>query len=362
MQSNGSITAEIERLEQNITLTLQEIDHNFSRCHRIITTHILPIVERYAEQSRAVWDGSKFWKQFFEASANVSLSGYEDLDPNNPETDTTAHTTMYTDVSQSHIAQTPRNTADERSFFSGVGDTSTPNPPPVLQTPARVYEPSYDSDSTPLQPGARDYGDATPGSSPMTNTNGAPSTARGNKGPLLHRVLDSNWRVQATPHRNNPVYASPSDASSATPKLDLDSRVWSSPAQRTPKTKTPMGKYGGFDDSDDEDGFPPGMSPPVTMQFSLPASKLLKTPAKEAANRLVKEALWTAGRGGHNVPESVESGQGSSWGRLDVDDGGSPIMYRGREGHGDESMMGGVQRLKLEENQDVGQDSGEWEL
>jgi len=48
----------LERLEQAITLCLQEIDHNFIRCHRIATAS-LPVVERYAEQSRAVWDGAK---------------------------------------------------------------------------------------------------------------------------------------------------------------------------------------------------------------------------------------------------------------------------------------------------------------
>ncbi|KAI9819754.1 MAG: DASH complex subunit ask1 [Phylliscum demangeonii] len=73
-----TLTEELEKLEQSITLTLQEIDHNFSRAHQIVTTSILPVVERYGEQSQAVWEGSKFWKQFFEASANVSLSGYED--------------------------------------------------------------------------------------------------------------------------------------------------------------------------------------------------------------------------------------------------------------------------------------------
>jgi len=48
----------LERLEQSITLCLQEIDHNFIRCHRVATA-CLPVVERYAEQSRAVWDGAK---------------------------------------------------------------------------------------------------------------------------------------------------------------------------------------------------------------------------------------------------------------------------------------------------------------
>lgn len=36
-----------------------EIDHNFSRAHRIVTSSILPIVESYAAHSRDVWEGSK---------------------------------------------------------------------------------------------------------------------------------------------------------------------------------------------------------------------------------------------------------------------------------------------------------------
>ncbi|RAL11119.1 DASH complex subunit ASK1 [Aspergillus homomorphus CBS 101889] len=73
-----TLTEELEKLEQSITLTLQEIDHNFSQAHRIVTTSILPLIEQYSENSRDVWEGAKFWKQFFEASANVSLSGYEE--------------------------------------------------------------------------------------------------------------------------------------------------------------------------------------------------------------------------------------------------------------------------------------------
>ena len=75
-QRNLTLTEELEKLEQSITLTLQgkysrklkgkdsnilalEIDHNFSRAHRIVTTSILPIVEQYAEHSKNVWEGSK---------------------------------------------------------------------------------------------------------------------------------------------------------------------------------------------------------------------------------------------------------------------------------------------------------------
>ena len=38
-----------------------EIDHNFSKAHRIVTASILPIVERYAEHSKDVWEGSKVY-------------------------------------------------------------------------------------------------------------------------------------------------------------------------------------------------------------------------------------------------------------------------------------------------------------
>ncbi|RAK71638.1 DASH complex subunit ASK1 [Aspergillus fijiensis CBS 313.89] len=93
-----TLTEELEKLEQSITLTLQEIDHNFSQAHRIVTTSVLPLIEQYSESSRDVWEGAKFWKQFFEASANVSLSGYEEK----PE-DTT--TTLQEESDQSLTAQ-----------------------------------------------------------------------------------------------------------------------------------------------------------------------------------------------------------------------------------------------------------------
>ena len=75
---NITLAEELEKLEQSITLTLQgisleplivsyiamlnflqEIDGNFSRAHRIVTSSILPIVEQYAKHSEAVWEGSK---------------------------------------------------------------------------------------------------------------------------------------------------------------------------------------------------------------------------------------------------------------------------------------------------------------
>lgn len=50
-------------------------------------------------------------------------------------------------------------------------------------------------------------------------------------------------------------------------------------------------------DSDSETGDTLGMSPPKTMQFHVPTSRLLQTPAREASKRIVEDLLLTAGAG-----------------------------------------------------------------
>ncbi|KKA29611.1 hypothetical protein TD95_000664 [Thielaviopsis punctulata] len=112
-----TMTEELEKIEQSITLTLQEIDSNFSKAHRIVTNSILPIVEQYGEHSKAVWEASMFWKQFFEASANVSLSGYDDNEEKNAEANRTMDETSAlhdaADVSAVHSDGRAAAAADE---------------------------------------------------------------------------------------------------------------------------------------------------------------------------------------------------------------------------------------------------------
>ena len=154
-----------------------------------------------------------------------------------------------------------------------------------------------------------------------------PSTAR-HRTPandvLLHRVLDKNYRIQATPltqarlprpgaqnygrtpttGRKGQVRAKLDDLDSSplieAPKLNSD--LFGSPAKErripgisvmTPAKKTPK-KAEAFDQDDtrtsraaatwdsdsDDEGWPEGMSPPKTMQFHIPQSKLLKTPGE----------------------------------------------------------------------------------
>lgn len=72
-----SATLELERLEQEITLALQEIDKNLSKANSVINDKIFPILKLYAASSANVWNNVNFWKYFLEQAANVELTSYE---------------------------------------------------------------------------------------------------------------------------------------------------------------------------------------------------------------------------------------------------------------------------------------------
>ncbi|KAM3085280.1 DASH complex subunit ask1 [Clarireedia jacksonii] len=369
-----SLTEELEKLEQSITLTLQEIDHNFSRAHRIVTTSILPIVEQYADHSKAVWEGSKFWKQFFEASANVSLSGVEEREEEEDASYSQSHdqTNEYT---TSHVGEETLQTEDNTQHAYEQDDSmlddneisgSTPRAPHPQSTKDKgpqfadfsspyedlkkeikginledEEEEDEDDMQLPSTPGAKQRipdMSMTLDSSPFDPTSYQLPSAQKPKDPLLHRVLDKTYRIQATPlttrkEKKTPAANKPSwrDDNSplssppvAAPQLHAD--IFSSPirqpyrsnAPRTPgvSVQTPAkGKardifaksakkekdeitWESDSDEDAEDIYKElGMSPPKTIQFSLPQSRLLQTPAREASKRIVEDLLTTAGAG-----------------------------------------------------------------
>lgn len=234
-----SLTEELEKLEQSITLTLQEIDANFSRAHRIVTSSIIPTVERYRRHSDAVWQGSKFWKGFFEASANISLTGYEeptevgaeDADGSETTQATVGISTEAVDETFESEDATERPTSrltDETGATGERVDGSSLMDSPSMSVKAAAHgtpkgmqrrnEQSAEEEGTssfavypfPHEPVKKETEDqqirapttpglsATPGQRPSPFR---PTTERRqpNPDPLLHRVLDKNYRVQATP-------------------------------------------------------------------------------------------------------------------------------------------------------------------
>ncbi|KAK3703861.1 DASH complex subunit ask1 [Vermiconidia calcicola] len=405
---NLTLTEELEKLEQSITLTLQEIDSNFSKAHRIVTTSILPVVEQYAKHSSDVWEGSKFWKQFFEASANVSLSGYEEAaveeDATHTETTTTDldtptdHDEYQQSGTQLHDDDDDEEfTVDSPTQVTGVQTTPkigsakkvnrkaqlsrpedayrSPSPRKYTGTNPKAMQRSPDEPSTP-----RPQMGAAMQSSPFEPESAyQPSTQqpRTNNDPLMHRVLDRNYRIQATPHtQRRQKQQGAAAAPKATPATAIKRVPWDdspqsspaiaapqlrsdlfSPAKRTgaPRTPgisvlTPARKTGHaapttstgrqlfspqdkayttskdrtthiFDDSsdDEDDGFG-DMSPPKTMQFHVPQSRLMQTPAREASKRIVDDLLLTAGADATDDIEGLDD--------PDIADEPSPSVIR----------------------------------
>lgn len=166
---------------------------------------------------------------------------------------------------------------------------------------------------------------------------------------LLHRVLDKNWRLQATPHsvaklpyRNGPKVSSQTprlgtarkdkpeapaeddlDSSPAIAAPELHAEIFGSPAKRgripgvsvlTPAkgrkegggraevivkdtSKPAKGKENLWDsDSEEDEDVGAGMSPPKTMQFHVPQGRLVRTPGTHHHGMLRNIPLSTSQR------------------------------------------------------------------
>lgn len=389
-----------------------------------MTTSILPVVEQYGQHSRAVWEASKvprlapahyrprkltnwqFWKHFFEASANVSLSGYEELAHDEEDDDSSA---VRDDSTADYTARHHDDaTGAEHSTLHGQDDSllddgevtgSTPRPPATKTIQAQLshLESPYEAmrremkqeetGATRLDDAADDDDDDEQDSTILfaQRTARLPDmsmTPRGSlehqdsgksvqrhQDPLLHRVLDRTYRLQATPHK--PAYrisplkkagddkmketAGPlHDSPMSSPEMavpTLRSEAFMSPyksnarqrlaaATRGPRTpgvsvQTPATAKKSRDafaaqgegategrqryeidwesDGEGDDGdLYAGMSPPQTIQFALPPSKLLQTPgecayvtARARHGRLMRATAWAAREASKRIIDDI---------------------------------------------------------
>jgi len=171
---------------------------------------------------------------------------------------------------------------------------------------------------------------------PVQLTSRLDNTTEHGKDPLLHRVLDKNYRIKSTPHKNAPLisatkHAAWQDSPMSSPEMavpKLRSAAFMSPIKgkarahlqaansgpRTPgvsvqtpatarkskdvfaaadENKKENKKYEIDWESDSDDGGPSGMSPPKTINFALPPSKLLQTPGNNILPRHRSEDVLT---------------------------------------------------------------------
>ncbi|PWN36392.1 uncharacterized protein FA14DRAFT_54739 [Meira miltonrushii] len=341
---------QLMQVDQAITLTLQEIDANFAKTHQTITGRILPMIKRYGVASHNTWQGAKFWHKFFEAASDIHLAPPreqstfdstaegEEVEGERHAEERDEQTFDRDDQSmQSFQGTTPRGRQAAENDSYDIQDDSGElrhshfEPPRVSdasmaatarlsrtglgasQSGRNLERMMYDEDESADFDQIGDV-DIDPDST---------KTARGgSKADTIRATSSKPPKVQATPRRDsakkNPfakgVRPPPPQQQASTSSSDTDaakrsnSPRWNGIAdlRKTPLShinrspvrkgaKAGKGKSSTNIDEDDEDSlaWPAGMSPPVTMQFSVPRSRYNKTPAKEAAKLVVDDLLRT---------------------------------------------------------------------
>ncbi|WVW79069.1 hypothetical protein I302_101032 [Kwoniella bestiolae CBS 10118] len=349
---NSPISAQTEQIDQLNTLLLQEIDANFAKFHQTVTSRILPEIKRFAIAGEPTREAAQFWRSFFEAASSIRTTGLEEPSlPSHQDTSTQYDDqtmTLRREHDESGISQ------DDQSGSSFIFDppaTSSTPLPNAAKGKGRINESWEDSMESPfdrLDRRLRDdlkigpsagKGDGM-GMDFINNQSGissdlpTPSLPSGyslphlgsgsNTSPSLPSI---NWNQsqdqssqdystgtvdpQEIHHAQQP--GQHSRPSSATPKankvasssstishnpfgpnfdgiVDLRSTPLNSKQSKRTKKPPKQSILPGIDDESSDEELPFGMSPPVTMKFSLPPKAkaifdMSRTPGKKAVPR-----------------------------------------------------------------------------
>ncbi|KAF9137016.1 DASH complex subunit ask1 [Mortierella sp. GBA39] len=342
--TTDDVLDEIERLDQNITRTMQEIDQSFSDCQIIVSSKILPQIDRFAESSREVWEHARLWINFFEATTT----------PSTPAVGRRAQAIRNARNRQQAAMAASANAANaqgkaETAAAAAESESTTPDynqSDDLSSSTNRRRISNINLASSRLSP---DFLDGSPmGSLPPTPTPLGSSRNRLLQSTHIAPPAKIQWPNKdapgnATPTRRPYEYNSGQDRGSTTPTITLRDRPMSlsSYTQQAKTTTTPTrGKVsGGFEELDVDEDHQDVITPPTTLQFSVPEAKVATTPrsvlAKSRVNKIqMKDGLVIPQPIFVNDDEDVEdaafvqryTGRGSD----EADIGGS--KKRGREG------------------------------
>lgn len=120
------IPQQMEQIDQLNTLLLQEIDANFARLHQVVTARILPEIKRFALANQPTREAAAFWNDFYAQAFGVRVrpeDGQSTLASHSPER------TQYEDHTLPMRQDTFDQTRDGTWLFDPeLGTTSTPLP------------------------------------------------------------------------------------------------------------------------------------------------------------------------------------------------------------------------------------------
>ncbi|KAF9114619.1 DASH complex subunit ask1 [Mortierella sp. AM989] len=314
-RSTADVLDEIERLEQSITRTLQEIDQSFSDSQIIVSSKILPQIDRYAETSQGVWEHARLWLNFFEAASTTAAPTVGRRTQAAREARNKQQAAMKSEQGQSELA-TPEHSAPSipRSpGYDGLEDNATNR--------QRINTLNLSSSRFSL-----DF----LGSSPLGSMPSTPTIRGGRKiSQYLGDVAPPagiNWpdlqdgdNVESTPtrpsYKPNPTAV---EQGSTTPSITSKDRPLSMSTYTQPDPpRTPSAdrrrsyqslnnsrksQDGGFLEFNVEEDHQDVITPPSTLHFSIPESKIATTPRSVVAKSRIDKINM---RDGFVIPQPI---------------------------------------------------------
>lgn len=294
---------QLEKTEQSITLALQEIDRNFAAAHKIVSSVIAPVIDKYDVHSRAILNGSAFWSQFMEASASISLSGYEEEavavvegDGDNGGGDDSAEGKGEVEV---EVEAKPGQTGQPGQIVQ-IQETENTQPETDTVHPDNTLPERDDNEKEIFSSPFNSRIESIP-STPIHSLfrNGESRSV------IKHQVLDKNWGITATPvpekHFKSPFRKRPfaaidnSDDEIVPPALSHLTAIPALPDDSDPSIPLPH-----ISSTPAKPTFSLWQDPlrqpstPMTSNLgstALSPPKLTQTPASDAAHRIVRSAF-----------------------------------------------------------------------
>ncbi|KAF9964175.1 DASH complex subunit ask1 [Mortierella alpina] len=320
--STEDVLDEIERLDQSITRTLLEIDQSFSNCQIIVSSKILPQIDRYAESSAEVWKNARVWLNFFEAAnaptppapgrrtqavrnavskQRAAGAFHSSVSANGPSAGADSTTPDYSLRRQSRQDDMADNTTNRPRIDSINLSSARLSPTFMANSPGE----SMPSTPTPLHGSrnarSRQHDDVAP-PAPLRWSHDQEGE-RNNESSALNQSTGTTTPIRSRYQYNRDAL----ERASTTPTITLRDRPMSlshytqaASAAKSP-AKTSQSRYrsqqpterernsvdGGFLQLDVEENHQDVITPPSTLHFSIPESKLAGTPRSVVAKSLV---------------------------------------------------------------------------
>ncbi|KAF3988916.1 hypothetical protein FT663_01520 [Candidozyma haemuli var. vulneris] len=317
--SDLSAHIELERLEQETTLVLQEIDRNLSQANAVISDKILPVLTRYHSASSNVWNNVSFWKRFVEEASETKVCPEE----SNVEGDTGYGGGQTGKLQLSESATDKQNVLNDLEHQQD--STLTSDFQMEASTPQLKSRHSLQPSTSPQKSATRNYGRVS--ISPRKRGSGKFDNNDPRRSSMLQNFLNSSPTLPEPPKLTsevnyNPVSSSSAKAGHSDPDHNAAaiklSSVLMSPAEVTPKGRQRFPRTPTFGSESKRQGQSPLKNIPLLQRSNEDSDQVLPVPRLSSLNRgddsdqVPLPQLQTISVGASKDTTPRASGEGSS--------------------------------------------------